>query len=124
MPNYKGNKVGINGPIWKSHPDEGCELSRGRKCRDCLYSECLYENDTNRGFSRRWIELPLGEGEFLYCKDCGRQLYGTTSPLKDAPREKAWLWIQVWDKLQRKDVVLIVVCSNCRKLDASPSEDV
>ena len=108
MPNYKGNKVAINGSIWSSYPGAGCELSRGRKCTECLYSECLYEHDTNKGFSRRWVKLPLGDGEFLYCADCGKQLHS---------KEAAWLWIVVWDKLQRKDVVLIVVCEECKKAE-------
>lgn len=115
MANIKGSNVNIEGPTYESHPDEGCDKSRGRKCEDCIYAECLYDHDESRGYTRRWIELPLGEDEFLYCKDCGKQLYGTTSPVKNAPREPAWLWCQIWDKLQRKDIIQIVVCSDCKK---------
>lgn len=115
MPVPKGSNIDIEGPTYKSVA-KPCKQARGRKCGDCIYAECLTDHDKNRGFSRRWIELPLGEDEFLYCKDCGKQLYGTTSPVKNAPREPAWLWVQIWDKLQRKDIIQIVVCSECRNL--------
>ena len=97
---------------------EPCKNSRGRECVDCIYTECLEDNDV-RSKIRRWLELPLGEGEYLYCRDCGKQLYGTSSPL--APREPAWLWVQVYTnpyalkETKLIDIVQIVVCEECKR---------
>ena len=110
MPNYKGNKVAIDGPTWDSYPDEGCALSRGRKCMDCLFSECVEEHNV-KGIMRRWLELPLGEGEFLYCRDCDKQLHS---------KEPAFLWVQIFrnpyaiKKEKLIDIVQIITCKDCK----------
>lgn len=113
---YKNTEV--DGPDYDSHPDQGCDKSRGRKCEDCIYTECLKDNEVKNKM-RRWVELPLGEGEYLYCKDCGKQLYGTSSRVKDAPREPAWIWVQVYTNpfalKDTKDIVQLVVCKACKK---------
>lgn len=114
---YK-DTASVDGPTWYSYPQEGCEESRGRKCKDCIYTECLDDNVV-RNKVRRWVELQLGDGEYLYCRDCGKQLYGTNSPLAAATREPAWLWVQIYTNPSKEkkliDIVQIVVCGECKE---------